>query len=483
MIGELIQGIMLNAYFKHYEHNSKKEAKDIIGKTVPNENTDSVSDNSVAGAYHHDADDTSFTESEKSSISKTDIKDFVDTFSNVSEEIKVASGAKAKVEPVKTENTDSTFKGTESTTETIAIYSNETTVHHENDVTSDQVPIVKEEPKTTQQQVQSQTATTENPAGDGWLKNDPAATSPVKKKPDPKAKADKATSDTDTDPIKENISNIVEKNPEGRKKNYTQKDIFNMVKNAFGPKGNDITFSTNATMQSAAKVAENNSDLDFITEIEKIANSRGYRIEVRTQCWPNSNIPTGMIEIITLDNNNVMVPDKSFTIDTGCIIDRRRKLIAGINMGNTCYEMMPIYEIKTKDPNSKKKVLDRQLIESIFAGGLNSIRKREMYDSRLKELNTIVDLSTIGNCPSDLKHEITSRLENAYFNTPTFTDVLNNNRGAAFRFRITSVNATTREFELTMDNGTCFFGIPNQGIIKKYSIKFKSDGTCEVTVL
>ena len=458
MIGELIQNAIVDMQIAYYGRKIKKE-HDKVKVVSTDENTKTI-------------DDTNQT-----NVTSEEVKEEA---TPVYEEVKVASDS--KVEPVKTENTDSTFKGTESSAETIAIYSNETTVHHENDVTSDQVPIVKEEPKTTQQQVQTQTAATENPAGDGWLKNDPAATSPVKKKPDPKAKADKATSDADTDPIKENISNIVEKNPEGRKKNYTQKDIFNMVKSAFGPKGNDITFSTNATTQSAAKVAENNSDLDFIAEIEKIANSRGYRIEVRTQCWPNSNIPTGMIEIITLDNN-VMVPDKSFTIDTGCIIDRRRKLIAGINMGNTCYEMMPIYEIKTKDPNSKKKVLDRQLIESIFAGGLNSIRKREMYDSRLKELNTIVDLSTIGNCPSDLKHEITSRLENAYFNTPTFTDVLNNNRGAAFRFRITSVNAATREFELTMDNGTCFFGIPNQGIIKKYSIKFKSDGTCEVTPL
>lgn len=458
MIGELIQNAILDMQIAYHGRKIKKEYEKAVSA---DENAKTI-------------DDTNQTDE---NVTSEEVKEEA---TSVYEEVKVASDS--KVEPVKTENTDSTFKGTESSAETIAIYSNETTVHHENDVTSNQAPIVKEEPKNTQQP-QNQAATTENPAGDGWLKNDPAATSPVRKKPDPKAKADKATSDTDTDPIKENISSIIEKNPEGRKKNYTQKDIFNMVKNAFGPKGNDITFSTNTTAQSAAKVAENNSDLDFIAEIEKIANSRGYRIEVRTQCWPNSNIPTGMIEIITLDNNNVMIPDKSFTIDTGCIIDRRRKLIAGINMGNTCYEMMPIYEIKTKDPNSKKKVLDRQLIESIFTGGLNSIRKREMYDSRLKELNTIVDLSTIGNCPSDLKHEITSRLENAYFNTPTFTDVLNNNRGATFRFRITSVNATTREFELTMDNGTCFFGIPNQGIIKKYSIKFKSDGTCEVTAL
>ena len=478
MIGELIQGIMLNAYFKHYKCNAEKEnGKVIIDKTVPNENTDPVSDNSIAGAYHHDADDTSFTESEKSSISKADIKDFVDTFNNVSEEIKVASDAKVKVEPAKPENADSTFKGTESTSETIAIYSNETTVHHENDVTSDQVPIVKEELKNTQQQ--AQTIATKSPVGDGWLKNDPSATTPIRKKPDPKAKADQVTAEADTDPIKKNMGNLIDKDDsEGRKKNFTQKEIFNKVKNAFG-KNENITLNTNA----ASKVAENNSELDFISGIEKIANSFGYKIEVKTQCWANSNMPTGMLEIITFNKDNAMVPDKSFTIDTGCIIDRRRKLIAGINMGNTCYEMMPIYEVKIKDPNSKKKVLDEQLIKSIFSGGLNSIHKREMYDPRLKELNRIVDLSTIGNCPSDIKHEITSRLENAYFNTSVFKDVLENNRGAAFRFRISSVNPATHEFELSMDNGTCFFGIPNQGIIKKYSIRFKSNGTCEVTAL
>lgn len=465
MIGEFIQNALLDMQINYYGRKIKKEYEKV------------VSDNDDANINQQQSVDIE----QETSTSEVSTEAHSQEATNDVSEVKVASNN--KVEPVNAEENTSEFKGTESSAETIAIYSNEANAYckdaknpsddvSEVKVASDQVPVINME-----QQNQNTQHQVNNPAGDGWLKNDPSATTPIRKKPDPKAKADQATAEADTDLIKKNMGNLI-KDSEGRKKNFTQKEIFNKVKNAFG-KNENIILNTNA----ASKVAENNSELDFISGIEKIANSFGYKIEVKTQCWANSNMPTGMLEIITFNKDNAMVPDKSFTIDTGCIIDRRRKLIAGINMGNTCYEMMPIYEVKIKDPNSKKKVLDEQLIKSIFSGGLNSIHKREMYDPRLKELNRIVDLSTIGNCPSDIKHEITSRLENAYFNTSVFKDVLENNRGAAFRFRISSVNPTTHEFELSMDNGTCFFGIPNQGIIKKYSIRFKSNGTCEVTAL
>ena len=464
MIGEFIQNALLDMQINYYGRKIKKERARMVsdnGDTNINQPID-------------------IEQEEKNPTSEVNTEAHSQEVTNDVSEVKVASNNKVEVNA---EENTSEFKGTESSAETIAIYSNEANAYckdakipsddvSEVKVASDQVPVINME-----QQNQNTQRQTNNPVGDGWLKNDPSATTPIRKKPDPKAKADQATAEADTDPIKKNMGNLI-KDSEGRKKNFTQKEIFNKVKNAFG-KNENITLNTNA----ASKVAENNSELDFISGIEKIANSFGYKIEVKTQCWANSNMPTGMLEIITFNKDNAMVPDKSFTIDTGCIIDRRRKLIAGINMGNTCYEMMPIYEVKIKDPNSKKKVLDEQLIKSIFSGGLNSIHKREMYDPRLKELNRIVDLSTIGNCPSDIKHEITSRLENAYFNTSVFKDVLENNRGAAFRFRISSVNPATHEFELSMDNGTCFFGIPNQGIIKKYSIRFKSNGTCEVTAL
>lgn len=478
MFGELLQGITLNAYFKYQARKINKKNEENVSDDTTSETAGTIvttDDSATVEAYHHDGDVPSAESENETSVSENDIKDFTDTFNNVSEDIKVASADKVEVAK---EEPNSTFKGTESAPETIAIYSNESDLHQENDtVTSDQTPVVEHHDEEKNPAIEQKQPSTP-PEGDGWLKNDPGSTPPVKKKPDPKAKPDKSLGNTNMDPIKENMSNLIEKDPI-QEKNLSMKNIYNLVRDKFGTDDATVSINTN----SASKVAENNSDLDFITEIEKIAKSRGYKIEVRTQCWPNSNIPTGMIEIITFDSNNVMIPDKSFTIDTGCIIDRRRKLIAGLNTGNTCYEMMPIYEIKTKDLNTKKKVLDKQLIESIFAGGINSIRKREMYDPRLKELNRIVDLSTIGNCPSDLKHEITSRLENAYYNTPTFKDVLESNRGATFRFRITSVNTATHEFELTMDNGTCFFGIPNQGILKRYSIKFRSDGTCQVTAL
>ena len=238
--------------------------------------------------------------------------------------------------------------------------------------------------------------------GIGWLKqdNNPADPKPLPKAP--KAKAEEPIIKADIDIIDSSINNV------DMKVEKIKPDFSYFIKEDEKSEKNDCTITyDNSTII-------NTPGMEYLKTIEAAAKRSNFNVVFKRQMFEDANIPSGIIEVLTYNSNNELMIDRSFSIDTGVIIDRRLKLIPAL-YGETPYEVFPIYELKTKAPNGKGKVVDEQLLNTIFQKGIAAISKRSMYDQDTLTLNSYVDLIglSVNGIKAEDKNAITGRIKNA----------------------------------------------------------------------
>ena len=303
--------------------------------------------------------------------------------------------------------------------------------------------------------------------GIGWLKqdNNPADPKPVPKAQ--KAKAEEPIIKADIDIIDSSINNV------DMKVEKIKPDFSYFIKEDEKSEKNDCTITyDNSTII-------NTPGMEYLKTIEAAAKRSNFNVVFKRQMFEDANIPSGIIEVLTYNSNNELMIDRSFSIDTGVIIDRRLKLIPAL-YGETPYEVFPIYELKTKAPNGKGKAVDEQLLNTIFQKGIPAITKRSMYDQDTLTLNSYVDLIglSVNGIKAEDKNAITGRIKNAIA-AGVFNEIAAANPGIAFRMKFKSVNVNDLSFTLTNVGATASFGHPTN-CITPYEVEFLPNGTCNL---
>lgn len=305
--------------------------------------------------------------------------------------------------------------------------------------------------------------------GIGWLKqdNNPADPKPVPKAQ--KAKAEEPIIKTDINIVDSSINNV------DMKKEKIKPDFSYFIKEDEKSKNNN---DCNIIYDNSAII--NTPGMEYLKTIEAAAKRSNFNVIFRRQMFEDSSVPTGIIEVLTYNSNNELMIDRSFSIDTGVIIDRRLKLIPAL-YGETPYEVFPIYELKSKAPNGMKgKIVDEQLLNTIFQKGIPGISKRTMYDQDTLTLNSYVDLIglSVNGIKAEDKNAITGRIKNAIA-AGVFNEIAAANPGIAFRMKFKSINVNDLSFTLTNVGASASFGHPTN-CITPYEVEFLPNGTCNL---
>lgn len=172
-------------------------------------------------------------------------------------------------------------------------------------------------------------------------------------------------------------------------------------------------------------------EFPFLAEVEKIALDNGYQIGFTVR-------PTKLIDcyIYSVSNVNQPIQGKGFTIDPGMIIDRRKKVFAGIRNFYEGENAYPLFNTG-KSENGKKgsNTLNVELITNLIVGGNMAVQGvRGMYTDDFRNLNKYVALITMPtnkNGPEDRKY-MQKRLVDLY-KANIYEDVL---MGSTARFRV-----------------------------------------------
>ena len=223
------------------------------------------------------------------------------------------------------------------------------------------------------------------------------------------------------------------------------------------------------------------SQYKYLGDIERVARECG--AQVKYDMRPGSNgKPSGLITCLTFTANDVNRPNpyKSFTIDTGKIIDRRAKILIG-DPTMMAYEDMQMYLIlvspKDSEERSKSKnnVFNEKLFKDLFTGGYQALEPSRMYTKDLLELNKYVALITMptNNMNSDSRKAVRNRLL-AAAKADVFKKALE--RDPKARFRFDKYDKETKAFILTTAGTPYRFCGPCMAT-KTIKLEFRADGT------
>lgn len=194
----------------------------------------------------------------------------------------------------------------------------------------------------------------------------------------------------------------------------------------------------------------------YIQEIQKCANDNNIHLNmvVRTNesGKPNDH---DLIYVYAYSGDSKDINKlKSFTIDTGCIIDHRPKMFADV-IFNGGYENLPAYSVTTKIKD--KKVFNRKLFDTFFKEGKGSLPERSMYNNNFYETNKLVSIITMPtekmNTPA--RKECQSNLVKLY-TSGCLGKVCSQSPGSRFMFK--SYDKETGSFVLTNVGCPQFYG-------------------------
>ncbi|WP_301066448.1 hypothetical protein [uncultured Duncaniella sp.] len=225
-------------------------------------------------------------------------------------------------------------------------------------------------------------------------------------------------------------------------------------------------------------------ELGYLQEIEQIALENGVQVCFGNHLDANGNFD-GLVYCQAYDpsgkNPN---PYKSFTIDTGVIIDRRHKVFCCAPEGHVL-EQYTAYEVFLHGGTKAKgggKRLDRDLFRDIFVGGTAAIANRPpMYSKEFMELNRHVELISLDtrSLNKDKRKHIQNDLLLSALKRGTFKKIEEIVPKSRFRF--------TGSYDAATDSITCTnVGVPvfyNGPVIatKPVTIKFTTNDA-EVTI-
>lgn len=220
-----------------------------------------------------------------------------------------------------------------------------------------------------------------------------------------------------------------------------------------------------------------------LDEIEKIATEKGCKIKM-IERKSVSGMPIGLIDCFT-SYNDVYAAKKSFSIDTGNIIDRRAKLFPEILQYG--YERLQAYPLKVRSNSKedKKQVFNKEIFENIFVGGVDTLPDRGLYSPERRELNQAVNLISMPtkDMTADDRKAVMKRLEDAYkagvFNVSNYYK--NSNHEFRFMFKDNSYNKNTKTFTL-INTAPLFYNGPYNST-SKILINFGVNGKTTVSVM
>lgn len=204
-------------------------------------------------------------------------------------------------------------------------------------------------------------------------------------------------------------------------------------------------------------------DYPWVRDIQKAANNCGYMI-TPSIISDAGNVPV-MIRIDTFGGqNNVFLPDKSFCIDLGTIIDGRIGIWNCITITGAmiapefCNEAYALNAERTIDNNGRKErttVLNTSLLEKIFKFGFSNLKgslsKGDiLYGERMIVTNRVIDLITMP--PSGLSKDAKNLIKGGCIRAATALA----QDPAIGRLRFKMVNPHTLEFVLTNEGEPAF---------------------------
>lgn len=253
----------------------------------------------------------------------------------------------------------------------------------------------------------------------------------------------------------------------------------------------DIISSVPARTESIEEVIIPKFDNSYITskyrymaDIEKLALDMGIQILMQPRQGSNGQ-ECGLINCIvyTPESPNPNVA-KGFTIDTGCIIDRRAKMFPTIIPAG--YEDVPAYPVlvpKDGDKHGKSKnVLNEQLFRDMLVGGVLMLDKnKSMYTKDFMQLNKCVALITMptNNMNKETRVAVRERLM-AAMKDGVFAAI--HEKDSKSRFMFKSYSKKDQSFVLT-NEGVPFRYCDICRSINPIEIVFDADGKTIVNYL
>lgn len=197
----------------------------------------------------------------------------------------------------------------------------------------------------------------------------------------------------------------------------------------------------------------------YLGDIEKIALANGVQVQFIPRVGLDNN-PNGLISCISYTEPSKPNPYKGFTIDTGVIMDKRAKVYPAIVESG--YEDMQAYPVlipkddKSDAKGKSKNVINEQLFNDIFKGGVNMLGPRGMYSPDYLELNRCVAMITMptNSMNSETRKAIRDRLL-AAVKVGVFTWAFQHEPNSRFMFK-------------NYDKKTGCFTLSNKGVPYRY---------------
>lgn len=175
------------------------------------------------------------------------------------------------------------------------------------------------------------------------------------------------------------------------------------------------------------------SKFKYLKKIEDIAASNNVAIDIM------SDGNNGLLYVISYVNGK-LAKKKSFTIDPGCILDRRVKLFPIV----TCPSINGFHNMKFYEDTKCYDVMahnrsdvDFKLFDDIFKGGVDNICARPLYGDKMMDLNRKVALITIPNIRRSQKNDVWDKLLKLSDNG-TFDKIFNMFGVCRFRYKPSS---------------------------------------------
>ena len=200
----------------------------------------------------------------------------------------------------------------------------------------------------------------------------------------------------------------------------------------------------------------------YLGDIQNIALKNHIQLKMQHLGFnANPMLQTGMILCYAFnDGSNTFNEYKSFTIDTGEIIDRRPKLFKGIVASG--FEDMQAYSIQLNDKSNKNQsTFNTELFEKIFVGGTAMLDDKGMYSPQYRALNKYVDLISMPTklMNGERRKAVQDRLMKA-MNAGVFDKAMQMAPGSRFEFKENSYNKDRGTFVLTNLNVPIAFNAP-----------------------
>ena len=210
----------------------------------------------------------------------------------------------------------------------------------------------------------------------------------------------------------------------------------------------------------------------YLADIEKIGLDNGVQVRFVERLGLDNN-PNGLIDVLSFTGYTNPNEYKCFTIDTGCLYDKRAKVFPGIfEYGYEMVNAYPVLVPKSEDAKGKSKSrneVNTQLFTDIFKGGVQMLDKvRGMYSNELMELNRNVALITTPtkNMDADTRKKVRDRLF-AALNSGVFKAALDIEPNSRFMFK-------------NYDKKTGCFTLTNQGVPKYFGTVCTSKNIVEI---